>query len=115
MSATDTKRAWVDDNTSPPYGHHSLEAIEPPAKKAKIEKVELHKIHESLLPINQVKASTSKILPCISCNKICNNQYNLKSHKCKNIQPKLFSCTICDKIFNNEYNYKMHMGCKHLI
>ena len=146
-SASDTKRAWVDDNTSLPYGHHSLE---PPAKKAKIEKVELPKILESSKPIdlsllarNHTIPNTSKSFPCILCNKIYNNdhnlkshkcknkqpkefscascnlifdnEHNLKSHKCKNIQAKIFSCSICDKVFNNKYNYKTHMGYKHII
>ena len=101
LSVTDTKRAWVDDNTSLPYGHHSLKPIEPPpAKKARLE---LPKIIETTKPValsilsppNQNIPSTSKSFPCLECAKVFNNQHNLDSHKCKIKEHQIFPCNIC--------------------
>ena len=120
LSASDTKRAWVDDNISLPYGHHNLEPIvEPPPKKARLEIVELPKIVESskqstlplLLPLNQPIPSTSKSFPCSACAKIFNNQHNLSSHKCKALPLKIFTCAICKLEFNNQHNLSTHK-CK---
>jgi len=44
LSCTDTKRAWISDNCSLPYGHHAIAALcqalgdgEPPARRARLE------------------------------------------------------------------------------
>ena len=116
LSATDTKRAWVDDNNSLPYGHHSLEAVEPPVKKARLE---LPKIIvttkpvtlSTLSPPNQAIPSTSKSFPCLECAKVFNNQHNLDSHKCKIKKHQIFTCPICKLEFNNQINLSTHK-CK---
>ena len=130
LSATDTKRAWVDDNSSLPYGHHSLEPVEPPPKKARLEPppkildktkpVALSLLNQASSAIPSTSASsaipsTSKSFPCGVCAKIFNNQYNLTTHKCKNKDTKIFKCTICNLEFMVEYNYKTHMSCTHKI
>jgi hypothetical protein len=37
LSCADTKRAWVDSNTSLPYGHYILQEGEPPARRPRLE------------------------------------------------------------------------------
>lgn len=55
---------------------------------------------------------------CGTCNKVCNNKFNLESHEvvCKDKAERkaksalmVYSCDKCGKTFDNDYNKRAHM------